>query len=371
AGNRLAEQTGATINSSTYNPLNQLSTTTAPGASRTNEWDAANRLVAVNSGNQRTEFTYDGQSRVAGIRQLLNGAEVSHRLLIWNGSRISEEHDTNGTVTKRFFAQGVQFTTGTNAGVFYYTRDHLGSIRELTDRSGNVRARYAYDPFGRPTKVSGDVDADFGFAGMFWASEASLSLTHFRAYDPELGRWLSRDPLNKAEMHQGPNLYTYVGNEPVNRIDPKGLCFDTVCAACSSNPQACALLASELGGSAAIINELEQSPEAEAAVADVIECAQNALGTADTMVADTVVADTVVADTVAPQGVQTMQSMAAQASDIVQTEQDTLDASNYDWAKEWAVRSLQLNRIFLERADSDALRSSLEWVMETHTRILR
>jgi hypothetical protein len=39
-GNRLAEQTGATNFTATYNALNQISTTTAPGASRTNEWDA-------------------------------------------------------------------------------------------------------------------------------------------------------------------------------------------------------------------------------------------------------------------------------------------------------------------------------------------
>jgi len=41
-------------------------------------------------------------------------------------------------------------------------------------------------------------------------------------YDPTEGRWLSRDPLNNAEMSQGPNLYVYVGNSPVNRIDLLG-----------------------------------------------------------------------------------------------------------------------------------------------------
>ena len=66
----------------------------------------------------------------------------------------------------------MKLETGPNAGNYFYTRDHLGSIRELTDSSGNVRARYAYDPFGRRTKLTGDLEADFGFAGMFWASEA-------------------------------------------------------------------------------------------------------------------------------------------------------------------------------------------------------
>ena len=92
----------------------------------------------------------------------------------------------------------------------------------MTDAGGNVRARYAYDPYGRQTLVSGDVSADFGFAGMFWSSEASLSLTRFRAYDPNLGRWLSRDPLENAELSEGPNLYAYVRNDPVNLVDLSG-----------------------------------------------------------------------------------------------------------------------------------------------------
>jgi RHS repeat-associated protein len=223
AANRLVEQAGGSNYTATYNAFNQLSTTTAPGTTRTNEWDAANRLTAVNAGNQRTEFAYDGRSRLVGIRLLVNGAEVSHRLFVWSGGRLAEERDTNGLTRKRFFAQGVELVTGTNAGTYYYTRDHLGSIRELTDAGGSVRARYKYDPFGRRTKVSGDLNADFGFASMFWSPEANLSLTRFRAYDAGVGRWLSRDPLQNAEVLEGPNLYAYAGNDPVNRIDPLGL----------------------------------------------------------------------------------------------------------------------------------------------------
>ena len=49
-----------------------------------------------------------------------------------------------------------------------------------------------------------------------------LCLTQFRAYDPELGRWLSRDPLRNAEELQGFNLYAYVGNNPIGLTDPLG-----------------------------------------------------------------------------------------------------------------------------------------------------
>jgi RHS repeat-associated protein len=157
---------------------------------------------------------------------LHNGIEDSLRQLVWCDSDICEERDAAGVVTKRFFDRGVKIESGPNAGAYFYTRDHLGSIRELVDSSDQVRAHYEYDPFGRRTQTTGDVPSDFGFAGMFWASEVALSFTQFRVYDPELGRWLSRDPLREAEMNEGPNLFAYVGNNPVNLVDSLGLCCE-------------------------------------------------------------------------------------------------------------------------------------------------
>ena len=52
----------------------------------------------------------------------------------------------------------------------------------MTDGSGTVRARYAYDAFGRRTRMTGDVETDFGFAGMFWSPEVGLYFT--QAFEP-------------------------------------------------------------------------------------------------------------------------------------------------------------------------------------------
>lgn len=181
------------------------------------------------AGNQRTEFTYDGQSRLASLRLLTNGSQASLRRFVWCDNEICEERDASGAVTKRFFSQGVKIETGPTTGLYFYARDHLGSIREVTDSGGSVQARYSYDPFGRKTRLAGDMETDFGFAGMFFTAEADLYLATFRAYDPELGRWLSRDPLRDAEKKEGPNLYAYVGNNPVNMIDPLGFNGEKCC----------------------------------------------------------------------------------------------------------------------------------------------
>jgi RHS repeat-associated protein len=123
-------------------------------------------------------------------------------------------------VTKRFYAAGEQI----GSSAYFFTTDHLGSVREMTDATGAIRARYDYDPYGRTTKVSGNLEADFGFTGFYRHQASGLSLTLYRAYDANLGRWLSRDPI--AE-NGGINLYAYVANNPIGFVDPYGLFLGT------------------------------------------------------------------------------------------------------------------------------------------------
>jgi RHS repeat-associated protein len=184
---------------------------------RTFEWDAENRLLAVEAGTHRSEFTYDGRGRRVRIVEKVSGSTTSDHWFLWCGNEMCEERDAAGsTVTKRFFGQGVQIGS-TN---YFYTMDHLGSIREMTDGSAAIQARYDYDPYGRQTKLSGSLDADFGFTGHYEHAPTGLALTKYRAYDPSLGRWLNEDPIG---LGGGPNRYVYVSNNPTQNLDPYGL----------------------------------------------------------------------------------------------------------------------------------------------------
>jgi RHS repeat-associated protein len=191
--------------------------------------DEENRLVSVttNATGHRTEYVYDGLGRRVQILEKEIAQDQtetisSDKKYLWTGVRIAEERtgDDGGIVLRRYYMQGFVDNDGT---ILLYTRDHLGSIRELVDLQQTVRARYDYDPYGNVTKIYGDRDSQFLYTGHYWHAKSGLYLTLYRAYDSVLGRWLSRDPIAEAG---GINLYSYVSGNPINYYDSLGLYID-------------------------------------------------------------------------------------------------------------------------------------------------
>lgn len=93
----------------------------------------------------------------------------------------------------------------------------------MTNSAGAIQAQYQYDPYGRATKLQSSQDADFQYAGYYMHAPSGLNLTMFRAYNPSLGRWISRDPIGERG---GINLFAYVGNMPTLFVDSLGLIGD-------------------------------------------------------------------------------------------------------------------------------------------------
>ena len=88
------------------------------------------------------------------------------------------------------------------------------------DATGAQLVGYAFDPWGRRTVVAGTEMTDRGFTGHRQGPMAASWTALYRAYDAELGRWFSRDPLGPVD---GPNDYSYVRNNPINLRDELGL----------------------------------------------------------------------------------------------------------------------------------------------------
>jgi len=113
------------------------------------QWDARNRLVAIIDGDNTTEFEYDGLDRRVRIIEKENDVEQSNVTFLWAGSEILQKRaaDTE-TIIRNYFDDG--FTEGTDN--FYYTKDHLGSIREVVavNSMGSGRFLYAIIPVPFP-----------------------------------------------------------------------------------------------------------------------------------------------------------------------------------------------------------------------------
>ena len=182
---------------------------------RTFEWDARNQLVAVNVGTHRTEFVYDGLQRRVREIEKENGVVQSDTHVLWCEIEICEERAADGTaVTRRSLRHGEQVGVQTR----FFTVDHLGSVREVTNPALTTQGRYLYDPWGRRSLSAGAAVTSVGFTGHY--DHDGMALAQFRSYSPDLGRSISQDPLG---LRASRNLHAYVENRPIRLFDPFGL----------------------------------------------------------------------------------------------------------------------------------------------------
>ena len=215
AGNRTSDST-ATY---TINDVNQITNTgytydangnlSADGVN-TYQWDAANRLTAIvypgTAG--RTDFSYDGLGRRVKLLEKdgFGGVQRTSNF-VWSGMTIAEERNSSNTVVKRFLAEGVQLPTGAVPNTkLYYSKDHLGSVRSLTNENGTIRGTIDYDAYGGISRVPVPANDTSGTGPVL--TSAVSRLTHSFAGTFDLNLPLSGAPA--VEMRNAAGAYNIV-----------------------------------------------------------------------------------------------------------------------------------------------------------------
>ncbi|MDN7134975.1 RHS repeat-associated core domain-containing protein [Pseudidiomarina terrestris] len=191
-------------------------------------YDAHNRLVAANGPDDTVALSYDATGRLT--RTVHNGEVIDY---LYDGDELVAEYHSNGTLLRRFIHglgnddPVIRYEgAGVNARRYLLADERGSTIAEMTS-SGALLQAHQYDAYGNPKHSS---DARFRFTGQILIPGTELYYYKARVYHPRLGRFMQTDPIGYKD---GMNWYAYVGNDPINLLDPTGMYLESLWDAAS------------------------------------------------------------------------------------------------------------------------------------------
>ncbi|MGD0733384.1 MAG: DUF2341 domain-containing protein [Terracidiphilus sp.] len=192
---------------------------------KTFTYDSENHLTSMNGGAVRLIYDGDG-NRVAKV---VGGVTTQYLVDDLNPTGLPQvvEEVVNGAVTRQY-TYGLQRISENQVvnntwTPSFYGYDGGGSVRNLTNASGTVTDSYEYDAFGNSFTKQGTTPNSYLYRGEQFDADLGLYYLRARYYNPNTGRFLSRDPedgkqTDPASLHK----YLYANGDPVNGMDPNG-----------------------------------------------------------------------------------------------------------------------------------------------------
>jgi RHS repeat-associated protein len=190
-------------------------------------WDYRNRLTEIVSQTSMTgtvtrtvsyEYDVDDQR----VKKTVDGVVENYYIdrnqiaFVTDGSGNQTFHYLYGLNVDSVMAQD------SPSGMVWALADRLGSIETLTDKDGVVVNQRNFDSFGRVlNQTNPSVSFRYGYTGRELDLESGLNYYRARYYDPQVGRFISVDPMGFGAGDT--NLYRYVGNNSTNATDPSGM----------------------------------------------------------------------------------------------------------------------------------------------------
>ncbi|MCF5737410.1 type IV secretion protein Rhs, partial [Pseudomonas syringae] len=215
------------------------------------KYDAWGNLIEKTVGIVRWQtFTYDCENRLVKTETMADTQVESTSSYQYDslGRRVAKQSEIKGqTEQKRFLWQGLRMLREESPGqsslylyepgsyaplarvdekegevenkVYYFHTDQIGTPLELTDAEGQIVWQAKYRAWGAVEKlVVNEVEQNLRFQGQYFDVETGLHYNTFRYYDPEIGRFITQDPIG---LDGGLNLYQYAPSA-IGWIDPWG-----------------------------------------------------------------------------------------------------------------------------------------------------
>jgi RHS repeat-associated protein len=177
-------------------------------------WDAEERLTSVAG----VSYTYDGRGR---------RVEKSSGVMEWYGldGKLLAETDTSGNLISEFVYFGGRPVArrDSSGSVYYYSGDSVGSVRAVTDSTGNPQLMSEYYPYGGERVVMNNMNDGHKFTGKMRDTESGLDHYDARMLSSTMARWVSVDPGPAVLPNpQSLNRYAYVIGNPTSSTDRNG-----------------------------------------------------------------------------------------------------------------------------------------------------
>ncbi|MBI5604530.1 MAG: hypothetical protein HY879_14380 [Deltaproteobacteria bacterium] len=205
-----------------FDPDGFLIQKTTPSGTMTTSYSSRGELLSATLPGGTTA-TYDHDPMGRRIAKRVNGM-ITEKYLWANIITLLAVYDGNDNLLMRFnYADSRMPVSMTyNGSTYYFFYDQVGSLKAVSDSAGNILKRIDYDSFGSIINDNNpSLRIPFGFAGGLHDRDTGLVRFGARDYDPAIGRWTAKDPIDFAGGDT--NLFMYIAGDPVNGIDPMGL----------------------------------------------------------------------------------------------------------------------------------------------------
>ncbi|MBW4512456.1 MAG: DUF4114 domain-containing protein [Scytonematopsis contorta HA4267-MV1] len=223
----LTETNDGIVTNYSYDDAGNLITTTTDGETQlTYTWNSKGKLSKAVVTENATEQTIEFQYNTDGIRAATTVDGKTTNFLIdktqQEFAQVIEEYGAGNTSV--IYTYGLDLISQQrNRETSFYHTDALGSVRLLTDISGNVLNTYLYDPYGSVINQLEMQKNAYKFTGEQFDNELANYYLRARYYNPATGRFVSRDSFagfNKRPLSLSD--YLYAEGNPINAIDPSG-----------------------------------------------------------------------------------------------------------------------------------------------------
>ncbi|GEM_PF-2529828 len=207
-----------------YDANGRLTSKSAPQGTVSYAYDVEGQLLRVTTSAGTVTYAYDAN----GKRRQRTAAGIEQNYLLDEASLTGYDQtllafDENDAPLAEYHWGDRLLSADDGSTDRYYHHDASKNTRLLTDAAGSVSDRYDYDAFGNVRTRTGTADSPYGFAGEWQEEAEGLVFLRARFYDPESGRFISRDPFggnvsDPVSLHR----YLYANANPIMNRDPSG-----------------------------------------------------------------------------------------------------------------------------------------------------